>query len=67
MGPLVPRPAVTMTLFILLGFLGTNIYLDAKSKDYDGSITTLALCGLIAGILGFELVVGLIRRGRDDL
>lgn len=67
MGPLVPRPAITAALFILLTFLGANLYLDAdKGRDYDGTMGTLVLGGLIAGIFGFELVVGLIRRRFND-
>lgn len=67
MGPLVPRPAITAALFVLLTFLGANLYFDAdKAREYDGTMGTLVLGGLIAGIFGFELVVGLIRRGRTD-
>lgn len=55
MGPLIPRPAVTLIALSVTAGMLANIWLDAQSTDYDGRQTTLILAALIAGILGFEL------------
>ena len=64
MGPLIPRPAVTMIALALTGGLLGTIGLDAFVPDFDGRvpITTLAL--LISGILGFDLYRG-SRKDQD--
>lgn len=61
MGPLIPRPAVTLIALMVTTGMLVNIYMDAVSVEYDGNKATLILAALIAGILGFEL----FRRGGD--
>lgn len=55
MGPLIPRPAVTLIALMVTGGMLANIWMDAQSVDYNGGNTTLILATLVAGILGFEI------------
>lgn len=59
MGPLIPRPFVTVIALAITAGMLANIWRDGNSQSYDGGQNTLILAGLIAGILGFEL----FRRG----
>lgn len=66
-GPLVPRPVIIIIALVLLACLPLVIALDAIIKDYDGTIAMLTIGALLAGICGFELIVGFVRSKRDDL
>ena len=61
MGPLIPRPAVTVIALMVTTGMLINIWRDGESDSYDGGQNTLILALLVAGILGFEL----FRRGGD--
>lgn len=60
MGPLIPRPAVTLIALTLTGALIANMLVPALQNDNSGR-NSVILALLISGILGFELYG---RRGR---
>lgn len=70
MGPLIPRPAVTLIALALTAGLLGNVWLDAQSIDYQGGQATLILASLIAGILGIPVGVAAFKsrqeKDRDD-
>ncbi len=50
MGPLIPRPAVTLIALALTFGLLANVFLDATSTEYEGLQTTLILASLLYAI-----------------
>lgn len=67
MGPLIPRPAITLIAIALTAGMLFNIWLDAGSVDYAGGQATLVLATLVGGILGIPIGVAAFRKtGRDD-
>lgn len=53
--PGTPRPSTMAVVFLLVGLMFYNAYLDAQPGDYNGMYLTATCAALIAGALGFDL------------
>lgn len=53
--PQAPKLGAMLIVFVLIGLLFYNLYLDAQSTDYDGKYVTFTVAGLIAGILSIDV------------
>lgn len=55
MGPLIPRPAITLIAVMVTCFMGVNMWLDYQSPEYDGRTITIACTGIIGAVIGREI------------
>lgn len=64
-GPLIPRPAVTLIALLMALCIPLAAVMDYLSDTYSADKTILVLALLIAGIIGFDLRGGARRKGDD--